>query len=283
MPFTSSGPQWSFASPTADYASLVQQIHRSLYDLNVGCDFVFPSTQDFSAYKLLIVPALYIADDALLQRISDYVKNGGHVVMTFKSGFANENSAVRWVRAPGPLREAAGFSYQEFSNLEHPLALKDDPFHAGTENQVQYWAEFLMPEHAKAIAWYDHPFFGSWPAITENAFGAGILLYEGTYLSDKLQTAVLRGSLDKVGLTGPDQQLPAAVHVQHGVNRLGKRLHYYFNYSSTEVKVSYAFGAGTNLLDGKPVAKAAQLTLAPWDLAIVEESAAGTSALSKPN
>ncbi len=52
--------------------------------------------------------------------------------MTFKSGFANENSAVRWVRAPGPLREAAGFSYQEFSNLEHPLALKDDPFHAAT-------------------------------------------------------------------------------------------------------------------------------------------------------
>jgi beta-galactosidase len=46
-----------------------------------------------------------------------------------------------------------------------------------------------MPEHAKAIAWYDHPFLGRWPAITENEFGAGTLLYEGTYLSDKLQTA----------------------------------------------------------------------------------------------
>ena len=135
MPFTSSGGQWSFGGPTADYASLVQQIHRSLYDLNVGTDFVFPETKDFSAYKLLIVPALYIADDALLQRISDYVKNGGHVVMTFKSGFANENSAVRWVRAPGPLREAAGFSYQEFSNLEHPLALKGDPFHVGDDQE----------------------------------------------------------------------------------------------------------------------------------------------------
>ncbi len=154
-------------------------------------------TQDFSHYKLLIVPALYIADDALLQRISDYVKNGGHVVMTFKSGFANENSAVRWVRAPGPLREAAGFSYQEFSNLEHPLALKDDPFHAGAENKVSYWAEFLMPEHAKALAYYDHPFFGKWPAITENEFGAGTLLYEGTYLSDTLQTAVLRSDARK--------------------------------------------------------------------------------------
>jgi hypothetical protein len=111
-------------------------------------------TQDFSAYKLLIVPALYIADDALLQRISDYVKNGGHVVMTFKSGFANENSAVRWVRAPGPLREAAGFSYQEFSNLEHPLALKGDPFHVG-----EFPATGLIlgripdAEHAKPLAY----------------------------------------------------------------------------------------------------------------------------------
>jgi len=272
MPFTSNASApWAPGQASAGYDTLVKQMHRSLYDLNIGSDFVFPTTTDFSAYKVLIVPALYIADDALLKRISDYVKNGGHVVMTFKSGFANENSAVRWVRAPGPLREAAGFSYQEFSNLEHPLALKDDPYHAGSANQVQYWAEFLMPEHAKALAYYDHPFFGKWPAITENEYGAGTLLYEGTYLSDKLQTAVLKGALEKAGLTGPDQQLPAQVHVQHGVNRLGKHLHYYFNYSSAEVNVNYSYASGTNLLDGKSVAHAVALTLAPWDLAIIEE------------
>jgi beta-galactosidase len=271
MPFTSAGARWSFAAATADYGTLVQQMHRSLYDLNVSCDFVFPETQDFSAYKLLIVPALYIADDALLQRISDYVKSGGHVVMTFKSGFANENSAVRWVRAPGPLREAAGFSYQEFSNLEHPLALKGDPYHVGDENKVSYWAEFLMPEHAKAIAWYDHPFFGKWPAITENQYGSGTLLYEGTYLSDKLQTAVLLTALKAAGLTGPDQNLPASIHTTHGVNRLGKRLNYYFNYSGSQVAFPYPEGAGTNLLTGDAVAPSQRLTLAPWDLAIVEE------------
>src|SRR6201998_1902644 len=275
MPFTSSGGQWSFGGATADYSSLVQQIHRSLYDLNVSTDFVFPDTKDFSAYKLLIVPALYISDDALLQRISDYVKSGGHVVMTFKSGFANENSAVRWVRAPGTLREAAGFSYQEFSNLEHPLALKGDPFHVGeagkNANQVSHWAEFLSPEHAKALAFYDHPFFGRWPAITENQFGAGTLLYEGTYLSSALQTAVLRQALEQAGLAGPDQHLPAALHVTHGVNRMGNRIHYYFNYSAGDVKATYAYGAGTNLLDGKQVSKSDALTLGPWDLAIVEE------------
>jgi len=271
MPYGGAVPPGSWSGEPDGYASLVQQMHHSLYDLNIGADFVFPETKDFSPYKLLIVPALYISDDALLQRISDYVKHGGHVVMTFKSGFANENSAVRWVRAPGPLREAAGLSYQEFSSLERPLALKGDPFQTGAENHVSYWAEFLMPEHAQALAYYDHPFFGKWPAITENEYGSGTLLYEGSFLSDKLQTAVLRRSLDKLGLTGVDQQLPASVHVQHGVNRLGKRLHYYFNYSGAEVKFSYSYAAGVNLLDAKPVAKSAELTLAPWDVAIIEE------------
>ncbi|MGO9270151.1 MAG: beta-galactosidase [Terriglobia bacterium] len=271
MPFALGGPQWSPAHPVANYASLVRQLHKALYELNVGVDFVFPEALDFSRYKLLVVPALYIADDALLNRIADYVKNGGHVVMTFKSGFANENSAVRWVRAPGPLREAAGFSYQEFSNLEQPLALKADPFYAGDDNRVSYWAEFLMPEHAQARAWYDHPFFGRWPAITENHYGSGALLYEGTYLSDTLQKHVLLEVLKEATLAGPDQQLPAAVRVRHGVNRLGKRLHYYFNYSIESKSFAYPYALGKELLSGSTVTPSQSITLKPWDVAIVEE------------
>jgi beta-galactosidase len=271
MPFTSSGPQWSFAPPIADYGSLVRQFHKVLYSLNTSADFVFPETTDFSQYKVLIVPALYIADDTLLQRISDYVKNGGHVVVTFKSGFASENSAVRWVRAPGPLREVAGFSYQEFSNLEQPLALKGDPFHAGADNKVMYWAEFLMPEHAKALAYYDHPFFGRWPAITENQYGSGSLLYEGTYLSDGLQRAILSNVLKSAGLMGSDQELPSAIHVVNGVDRLGKQLHYYFNYSAASASFTYAHASGKDLLSDVHVAPSQQVTLKPWDLAIVEE------------
>ena len=95
--------------------------------------------------------------------------------------------------------------------------------------------------------------------------------YEGTYSSDALQTAVLRREIEKLGFAGPDQQLPAVAHVQHGVNKMGKHLHYFFNYSATDLKVPYAYGAGTNLLDGLPVSKGDILALAPWDLAIVEE------------
>ena len=52
----------------------------------------------------------------------------------------------------------------------------------------------------------------------------------------------------------------------------GSFLHYYLNYSSSEAKATYSGEPGTNILDAKAVAKGAVLTLAPWDMAIVEET-----------
>jgi len=270
MPFAKES-QWGGGGSKADYGTLVRQMHRALYDMNVGTDFVFPEVQDFSQYKLLIVPALYVADDALLKRISDYIRKGGHVVMTFKSGFTNENTAVRWTMAPGPLREALGFHYQEFSNLAQPLALKDDPYQAGGDNKVQYWAEFLQLDTAKALAYYDHHFFGRWPAITQNQFGAGKVTYEGTFLSDKLQKAVLKAAVQEAGLAGPDQQLPPQVHTRKGVNDFGRNVRYFFNYSGAPVTFKYQYKPGTDLLTSRQVKAEDAVNLGPWDLAIVEE------------
>lgn len=272
MPFAKES-QWGGGGTKADYGSLVRQMHRQLYDMNIGADFVFPEEQDFSAYKLLIVPSLYVADDALLQRITDYVRRGGHVVMTFKSGFTNENAAVRWSMAPGPLREALGFHYQEFSNLAQPLSLKGDPFKAGGDNKVQYWAEFLQLDTAKALAYYDHHFFGRWPAITANRYGAGKMVYQGTYLSDPLQKAVLRTALEELGLLGADQQLPPSIRARSGSNGQQRKVHYYFNYSGAAASFAYPRKAGTELLTGKRTAAGDTITLGPWDLAIIEEAA----------
>ena len=192
--------------------------------------------------------------------------------MTFKSGFTNEHSAVRWELAPGPLRAAAGFTYQEFSNLEQPLALKGDPFHVCEENKVRTWVEFLQLETAKPLAFYDHPFFGRWPAVTSNKFGSGTLIYEGTVLSDKLQQAVVLDALREAALTGPDQQLPSSVRVKHGVSHDGRKLHYFLNYSSSPVTLAYSYAAGTDLLTGQSLVQGQQTSLAPWDLIIAKEN-----------
>ncbi len=263
--------QWQMGRSLADYKTLVDQLHKTFFEANVGTDFIFPEDADFNRYKLIVIPPLYIADDALLAKIATYVKSGGHVLMTFKSGFANENSAVRAVRAPGPLREAAGFSYQEFSNLEKPLALKSESLHDLGDHAAMYWAEFIMPEHALTLATYDHPFFGRWAAITRNQYGSGTLTYEGTYLSDDAQRAVVADALKQAHLNTTTAALPVHVREKNGVNGAGKALHYYLNYSGDPQTFTYSRAAGSDLLTGRSVATQQSLTLAPWDLVIVEE------------
>jgi len=82
---------------------------------------------------------------------------------------------------------------------------------------------------------------------------------------------VLLDVLKLAGLSGPDQQLPQPVRVKHGVNRKGKTIHYYLNYSSGTQTFVYSYGAGRDLLGQTAVAPSQSITLKPWDLAIVEE------------
>jgi beta-galactosidase len=270
MPYAPAELGWTPGRAAGAYGSTVKQLHNALYKANVGADFVFPATTDFSQYKLLIIPSLYVADDALLKSISEYVHNGGHVLMTFKSGFTNENSAVRWEKAPGPLHEAAGFTYQEFSNLEKPLPLRGDPFHVGEGNTVSQWAEFLQPTTAKTLATYDHPFFGRWPAITKNQFGKGTLTYEGTALSEQLQQAMVQQTLQDSGIPFDPEASRSAIRVKSGSNASGRSITYLLNYSSAPADVKYAGAPAHDLLTGRPLSPGQVLSIQPWDLVIAE-------------
>ncbi len=265
------GIQYMPVSDSVNYASVMQQMYLALFRMNVEADFVTPATTDLSRYKVLVVPPLYVASDETLERIAHFVENGGHVVMAFKSGFTNEHSTVRWQRAPGPLRKVAGFSYQEFSNLAYPVALKPDRYNLTDKNRASTWAEFLIPETAEVLATYDHPFFGKFAALTRNRAGKGSLTYEGTVLTDELQQAVIRDVLDRAGLMGTDQQAPAPVRIRHGRNAKGRLLHYYLNFSPDPQKVNYAYHDGTELLSGKKIGHSARLDLGPWDVLIVAE------------
>jgi beta-galactosidase len=265
------GLQYMPFDDRVNYLSVLWQMYSALYRQNVGVDFLFPQSENLSDYKVIVVPPLYIASDALLQKLTNYVKGGGHLVMSFKSGFCNEFSTVRWSKAPGPLREAAGFYYQEFANLKQQLKLKGDPYQAVEENKASVWAEFIIPETAKALAYYEHPFYGKYPAITRNKYGQGTLTYEGTFLSDKLQEKVLLEVLTLAGLNSPDQQLAAPVRVKHGLDNAGKNLHYYLNYSSENQTFTYPYASGVDLLTRKSIEKSGSVTLAPWDLVIIEE------------
>lgn len=271
MPFDKSGSPWSNEGNNFYKNNLVGQFHKILYQNNVGVDFVFPEDPQFEKYDLLIVPSLYVATDDLLEKISQYVKNGGHVIMQFKSGFADENTMVRPILAPGPLREATGFYYQEFGNIDE-LKLKDNPFNVSEENNnVQTWMEYIIPETAKPLAFYDHKYFEKYPAITINNYGDGTLLYEGAMVSDAIQEKIIRQELERAGLMTPDQELLWPLITKSGKNEAGNTIRYYYNYSSEPVSFVYPYSQGTELISEKKIENNENLTIEPWDLLIIEE------------
>ena len=254
------------------YQAEANQLHRALYNNSVAVDYVFANHCNFKDYKLVVIPPLYIATDSLLNAIADYVKNGGQVVMMFKSGFCDENSMVRPVIAPGPLRKACGFYYQEFANIKE-LKLKTNPFGvADKENTVSEWAELIIPETAQPLAYYDHPFYGKYPAITINQYGKGNLVYEGTHPADAMQEKILLAAIDRAGIKTPDQDLHWPLIAKQGLNGFGKQVHFYYNYSAQPNSVTYPYPAGKELNSNLKVNTGNKLALEPWGVQIVEEN-----------
>jgi beta-galactosidase len=253
------------------YMEVVRQMHRAAFQNNIGTDFVLAENADFTGYKLLLVPPLYVASDELLNKISEFVKNGGHVIMSVKSGFTNENSVVRHIKAPGPLRDAAGLYYQEFSTIS-TISLLDDPFKVGAEkNNAKNWLEYIIAETATPLAYYNDPDFKQYPAITENKFGKGSFIYEGCLISDEIQSAIVSAKAQTLGLVETNDQIKYPIVLRTGTNDQGKTIRYYLNYSGKDESVTYKYSKGKNLFTEGFIKKGELVNLKPWDVAIFEE------------
>jgi beta-galactosidase len=151
------------------------------------------------------------------------------------------------------------------------LSLRDDPFKLGIEkNKVSDWAEFIIPETAKPLAVYDDPFFGKYPAITENKFGKGSFIYEGCLVSDEIQSTIVANKAKEIGLIR-DNEVRYPIVMRSGINDEGKVIRYYLNYSGQDQTVVYDFASGVDLFTKKVVRKGDTVVLKPWDLLIVEE------------
>ncbi|WP_291122832.1 beta-galactosidase [Flavobacterium sp. UBA6046] len=254
-----------------NYNDILRPMYDALYHMNVGVDFVDPSSANIEDYKLLIVPALYAAPDSLLQRLNLFVKNGGHIVYTFKSGFSDQNVKVRTSKQPGIISEACGINYSQFTIPEN-VSLKGDPYNVGIENnKVSKWMELIIPTTAKVLAYYDHPAWGKYAAITENSYGKGLATYIGCVTSPVVTEKIIQDALKKADLWGLDQQLSFPLITKSGTNEKGKIIHYYFNYSSVASSFNYPHKEGKELLFSENIMKNKEIQIDPWGVLIIEE------------
>lgn len=251
------------------YRRIFDTFFKGFFDARAQ-SVVLHEEQNFEAYPVLVVPALYIADDALLERLVNYANNGGHLLLTFRAGYADEFARVRWTRAPGALRPAVGASYNEFSNLVAGTALKaaDGDFAFPADARATGWADGLQLEGATALAYYDHPHFGRFPAIVSQVFGKGRVTYCGTLPNAALSKALAQWVLRQAGITPIGADLPVAVRVSAAKATNGSTLTFYTNWSWDQQHVLAPL-AGTDLISGLEVHTGDPIELGAWDTKIL--------------
>src|SRR5579875_145760 len=226
----------------SSYHRIFKRFYAAACDARLQVRILHPSS-DWSGLPVVVVPALYIASTALLGRLVEHAQGGAHVVLTFRSGYADEWARARWELAPGPLRLAGGFWYQEYSTLAEPLALRSTG-EAGPElsegASAEAWADGLVVEDATALWRYEHPYFGGFPALVSRPVGRGRLSWVGT-LPDRASTAsLLRWALSDRGVppaVAPWGELPPSVRLNSARRPDGSRLWCVANHSFEPVEV----------------------------------------------
>lgn len=256
------------------YNDVVRWLYDALFKMNIECDFVWPESDNLDQYKAIFVPALYAVPDELLEKLKQYTANGGTLVATFKTAFANENVKVSHEMQPHILSNCFGISYQQFTFPKNAglsgSIINGTAKGADEKAEAKVFMELLMPQEAEVLASYDHYNWKEYAAITKNHYGKGTAIYIGCMTDNNTLKAVLTEALNSAEVEIPEYSWP--VIVRKGTNDLGKCVRYILNYSAEEQKVTYHGADGTELFSEESVQDGEMITVLSWDLKVVEEA-----------
>lgn len=249
------------------YNDVVRWIYDTLYQMNIECDFLWPESENFDQYKMIVVPALYAAPEGLLKRLNQYVKDGGNLVATFKSAFTDENVKVSHEVQPHILTECLGVEYHQFT-VPQKVDLCGDVAEGAADKNAKIFMEMLIPKGAQVLAFYDHYNFKKYAAITKNRFGDGCAFYLGCMTGKEILEKVLQDALQEAKVEMPGEKFP--VIVRKGKNDLGKNVSFYLNYSAKAQTAQSDISAGYDLISGDKIERGDMISIEPWDVRIIE-------------
>ncbi len=271
------------------YNTVMRWFSDALYRLNIEYDMISSKERDFSSYECLIVPALYSAPESLLLALDSYVRNGGHLITTFRSGFSDEYLKIYPDMQPHILHECLGLHYDQFTHPHHVdiVPVQSDVMAAAQEHfshpddsafsltsSACEWMELITCDTAVPVLKYSHPAYERYAAAAKNQYGNGSTLYFGTmFENDELLESVLLSFLHETGFSGGDLSSDAPHYpliIKRGINDSGKELCYYLNYSKDPVSVTHHGKNGVELISEAAIVCGDKIDLGGWGVAVVE-------------
>ncbi|MDF2921398.1 MAG: beta-galactosidase [Paenibacillaceae bacterium] len=253
-----------------DYLKQAQKYYKAFYERNIGLDVVSPS-DDFTGYKLVVAPVLYMLKPGVAERAKEFVRNGGVFVTTFFSGIVNENDLVTLGGYPGELRELLGVWVEETDSLppemKNRIVMKEPLGAVQGEYECGMLCDLLHVETAEPLAVYGEDFYAGMPVLTRNRYGEGMAWYVAADAEERFIG-------DLIGELCAEMELAAPFAAEPGVelarrHKAGRRFTFVLNHKPqaawAELDASY-----TDLLTGQSLA--GRIEVEPHGVLILEQT-----------
>ncbi len=243
----------------------LESYYVPLFESNITADFARP-VDDLRRYRVVLAPNIYLLSDQAAADIVDYVKGGGHLVMSFFSGIVDPDDHIRLGGYPQPFLELLGLRVVDWLPLAAGGSV-DLRFADGTIGTGTLWSELIALHGAEVLATFSGGVLDGKPAVTRNRFGSG----EATYLGTRPDAVAVKRVLDAEfsrAEVGSAQNVPQGVEVVRR-HAGGRSLLFLLNHRDVAVDVPID-EAGNNLIDGTEVHRGL-MRLQPRGVAVIRE------------
>ena len=256
------------SGPTEDltYVNQIHQYYKYFYDKNISVNMI-PVDADFSKYKVVVAPVLYMVKEGMKEALTEFVRNGGLLITTFMSGLVDQSDNVHLGGYPGPLRELAGVWVEEIDALA-PEQTNTITFADGAKISCNLLCDLMHLEGAEQLATYESNFYAGMPAITRNRFGRGCTYYIGTNMCQKGIEKVLDQATKEAGV---HSVIDEETELEVTCRRTEDAIYYFiFNFKDKDLPVPSCFVGCMDILTDQRVSL--DQSMKPYDTYLIRKS-----------
>lgn len=255
------------SGPSVDltYVKHIHEYYKYFYDRNIAVNMI-PVDADFSKYKMIVAPVLYMVKEGMAPALEAFVANGGTLVTTYMSGIVGQSDNVHLGGYPGPLRKLAGVWVEEIDALAPEQSNVVDTL-SGETYQCGLVCDLMHLEGAESLGTYGADFYKGMPAVTRNRFGKGQVYYIGTHIEEQGLASILDQAVRGADVNGV---IPGGEGLEVACRRTEQgKIYFVMNFSDMDRKVPSCFAGQTDLLSGKAVS--ADTVLKKYDVCIFRQ------------
>ncbi len=160
---------------------------------------VIGENADFTRWPVLVAPAYELLDEKLIERWTQYVQQGGHLVLTCRTGQKNRYAHLWESKLSQPIYGLIGARELFFDHMP-PDAWASVKAGADTY-RWNNWADVVTPDGTSDVwAVYSDQFYAGRAAVLHKRIGKGSVTYIGVDSDDaELEKAVLKRVYAGVG------------------------------------------------------------------------------------